>query len=152
MDTFLKERKLALDSILQRNQTDIVGNGYIDIIAGRSKYINQINELVLEGFNISSITWWEWCNGDQKPKYGMGGPKSKFYDGWYAELPIDADDLKYQNQISVVDRLKIIEHILTFIHTKQITLADGLISFQSALWLTPALWLDVPTGWENIQA
>ena len=61
LDINNKTRKKLLDNILEKNQTTIVGNGYVDIIIPRSNYIQLINELVINNFIITHITWWEYC-------------------------------------------------------------------------------------------
>jgi hypothetical protein len=44
------------------------------------------------------------------------------------------------------------EYILSLIQSKEIKYPHELINFASSSWLTPALWLEVPDSWENIQA
>jgi len=151
MNTFSPERKILLDSILEKNQTDIVGKGYIDIIVSRSNYINLIKELVFENFKIRSVSWWEWCPENKECEYGLGGPESRFYAGYYAELPIGVDDIDLNTLLPMNDKTKIADYIVTFIERKEIKYPDELIKFQAALWLTPGLWLEVPKNWENVQ-
>ena len=145
----MDNRKTILDNILERHQTDIVGDGYIDIIVSRSNYTSLIKELILEDFKITSISWWEFCIRNDGNKYGLGGPLSKHYNGWYSELPIEIDDFKFENLD--VEKNIIIQHILTTIEQKEIKYPDEKIKFTTSLWLTPAIWLEVPDEWKSIR-
>jgi hypothetical protein len=59
MNAFSPERKIILDNILEKNQTDIVGKGYIDIIVSRMNYKDLIAEILSEKIKIRAISWWE---------------------------------------------------------------------------------------------
>ena len=131
--------KENLDSILARYKAQPVGNGYIDIIVKRENARQLIEKLILNGIQISRITWWEYVEKNTKSKrYGMGGPKSHYYDGWFSEICIAEDEL---NTTVVEDIMKVIEN-------KEITFHDGeTINYKQEERLTPALWLDVPNEW-----
>ncbi|NRH20920.1 hypothetical protein HOO68_02660 [Candidatus Gracilibacteria bacterium] len=145
------ERKKLLDNILEKNQTTIVGNGYVDIIIPRSNYIQLINELVINNFIITYITWWEYCTGDKfEPKYGMGGPKNKFGDGWYSEICMDFNEIKTTIASSTNEKEEIIDYILSFIENTELHFYNESITFKDTKSLTPAVWLDVPDDWKNI--
>jgi hypothetical protein len=137
--------KDKLDTILERHMAQPVGHGYIDIIVSRDKYESCIKDLIDNGFVIKSVSWWEWCPNGKVAQYGLGGPRSSFYEGWYSELPIDVDDIEIVDQRDV----NASENINNLIGTKRIKFPDETIDFKQSSWLTPALWLDVPDNWRN---
>jgi hypothetical protein len=135
--------KEDLDHILALHKAQPVGNGYIDIIV-KQEYVHPlIQNLVSKGIRITGITWWEYIDSFQKrPKYGMGGPKSKFFEGWFAELCLGDDEINTNEE----------NEILKIITNKEIHFSDGdVIKYGEQECLTPALWLEVPSDWENSQ-
>lgn len=92
--------KSKLDNILEKHKSQPVGNGYIDIIVSRDNYKSLISDLVVNGFNINGISWWEWCEDNNEEEYGLGGPVSIFYQGWFSELPIDFDSLTFSENMT----------------------------------------------------
>ncbi|MBK9600492.1 MAG: hypothetical protein IPO36_01410 [Anaerolineales bacterium] len=71
-----------------------------------------------------------------------GRAKKYFYDGWFSELCFGEDEI---NTNKKDDILKIIEN-------KEIHFSDGkVVRYNEQECLTPALWLEVPEGWKNIQ-
>lgn len=86
--------QFELDKILVKYKAQPVGDGYIDIIVSRENYNDFILELYQNNFNITDISWWEWCFENEISKYGMGGVRSNFYDGWFSELSVDTDKIK----------------------------------------------------------
>ena len=141
--------KKILDDILNKHRAQPVGNGYIDIIVLRDSYREFIFDLFTNGSKIKSISWWEWCPGDEKNIYGLGGPKSKYFKGWFSELPIDIDDLNLSIDKSKEDLVK---EIINTIESKTIYYPSETITFKDNKWLTPAFWLDVPEKWRNNQS
>jgi hypothetical protein len=138
--------KEKLDNILELHKAQPVGHGYIDIIVSRDNYDVFIADLVKNGFKVKSISWWEWCPNEKESDYGLGGPKSIYYDGWFSELSVDIDDIKLykegENEIlvrEITDRIK----------TKSISFPSETVTFKQNNWLTPAIWLDVPSNWRN---
>jgi len=140
-----KMRKEHLDIILEKHKAQPVGSGYIDIIVRRENYQNLIHDLIENGFEIESISWWEWCENETECKYGLGSPKSDFYDGWFAEIPTDVDDL----QLSKLNDEESIKEVVKIIEDKSIKFSDETIKFKNSDWLTPALWLNVPDECKN---
>lgn len=138
--------KEKLDQILELHQAQPVGDGYIDIIVTRDRYALLIKDLVENEFKITSISWWEWCPTGQECAYGIGGPESKFFEGWFAELPIDVDDISSSADVEYDD---VIALLTNTIETKTIKYPDEMVTFEEHRWLTPALWLDVPQEWRN---
>lgn len=133
--------KEKLDEIIEKHKAQPVGNGYIDIIVSRDNYKNFVSDLVNNGFTVESISWWEWCPGKKGNEYGLGGPKSQFYDGWFSELSIDLDDIKLDYEKKSEN---IIEDIINRIETKTIFFPNETLTFKQNNWLTAAIWLDVP--------
>lgn len=138
--------KLNLDKIIKRHKAQPVGHGYIDIIVSRDTYKDFISDIVSNDYKIDSISWWEWCPDNKKCQYGLGGPESIFYEGWFSEIPINVDDLKLPTYLN---HKRKINAILSLIETKVISLAEKQLTFYNNQWLTPAIWLDVPDEWRN---
>ena len=138
--------KNKLDSLLEKYQAQPVGNGYIDIIIKREKFINFAEEILKNGFSISDISWWEYVDSmEKKNKYGLGGPLSRFFEGWFSEIPISLD--KINTNDTVDNQLK---EIIRVIENKEIQFADEeKITFKQNHLLTPAFWLTVPDSWRN---
>lgn len=129
--------KEKLDNLLELHRAQPVGHGYIDIIVSRDNYKPFIADLIKDGFVIESISWWEWCEKNKECEYGLGGPKSNYYDGWFSELAVGIDDIKSN------------EDIIDKIETKEISFPDQTVTFKHDRWLTPAFWLNVPDDWRN---
>lgn len=134
--------KKDLDYILALHKAQSVGNGYLDIIV-KQEYVHQlIQSLVSKGIRINRISWWEYVDSfPKKPKYGMGGPKSDFFDGWFSELHFVDDEIDMNEE----------NEILKIILNKEIHFPDGeIIRYREQKCLTPALWLEVPDDWKNM--
>jgi hypothetical protein len=138
--------KNVLDAVLELHKAQPVGDGYIDIIVSRENCNIFIKDLVENGFAIKSISWWEWCAHGKECQYGLGGPESYYHDGWFAELPIDVDDIEIGKRVS---KEEVIHKIKSLIEKKSIVYPDEIVSFAHHKWLTPAIWLDVPEDWRN---
>lgn len=138
--------KEKLDKIIEHHKAQPVGYGYIDIIVLRDNYKDFISDLVNNGFTVKCLSWWEWCPDGNESEYGLGGPESNFYKGWFSELSIDVDDLKLSAEM---DKNELAEEIINRIETKQISFPNEIITFRLNKWLTPAFWLDVPKNWRN---
>jgi hypothetical protein len=123
-----------------------VGQGYIDIIISRDNYKDFVSALVKKGFKVKSVSWWEWCPDKKENEYGLGGPESIFYQGWFSEIPVDIDDFYFLTDAS---NDQIIEEIINKIETKTLSFSDETVTFSNTDWLTPAIWLDVPDDWRN---
>lgn len=136
--------KHKLDLLLKHHQAQPVGDGYIDIIISRKNYTAFVDDLVKSGFSITAISWWEYCANDAEPLYGLGGPKSLFHDGWFAELSVEVDDVPRAKTAVAADV------IIKMIESKVLICPDEVIDFKTCNWLTPAVWLDVPKGWKNL--
>ena len=133
--------KEELDNILTQYKAQPVGSGYIDVIVKRENVRPLIEELVGNEVPIELITWWEHVEPNKTRKgYGMGGPPSRYYDGWFSEVCFGDDEI---NTTNVEDIMKVIEN-------KEFVFKDGdKINFQQDESLTPALWLVVPEEWES---
>jgi hypothetical protein len=137
--------KDKLDELLETYKAQPVGHGYIDIIVSRTNYKSFVQDLVSNGYKIESISWWEWCPGEKEAEYGLGGPISRYYDGWFSELSVAVDDIEVTEEEQM-------EKVLTTIETKSISFSDETVTFTRDAWLTPAIWLQVPDEWRNTLA
>lgn len=138
--------KNRLDQILEKHKAQPVGHGYIDIIVSRDNYQDFISDLVANGYKIESVSWWEWCEEKKKNEFGLGGPESIFYKGWFSEIPVNVDDFNFSPDTT---KENIVHHILKTIETKTIFFSEETVMFKESNWLTPAIWLDVPEAWRN---
>jgi hypothetical protein len=138
--------KTILDNIIEKHKAQPVGHGYIDIIVSRENYKDFISDLVTTGYKIESVSWWEWCDERKENKYGLGGPESIFYKGWFAEIPVPLDDFSFSKD---TNKENIIKEVLNKIETKTISFPDKIVTFNGNSWLTPAIWLDVSDEWKN---
>lgn len=138
--------KDKLDSLLEKHLAQPVGHGYIDIIVSRDLYKSFAKDVLELGINIKSISWWEYIESqDEEGKYGLGGPTSKFFPGWFSELTIDVDDIDIYETYTLK-----LDVIVDLIENKEIEFADGeKISYKKHKFLTPAFWLEVPNNWRN---
>ncbi len=136
-----------LDQILDFHKGQPVGNGYSEIIVHRDRYKPFIKDVLSGGFRIWAICWWEYCDSIEKSKYGMGGPPSRFYPGWFSEICIGDDDLRAQDSPETATL-----EITAIIENKEIRYSDGVtITFKEHSFLTPSFCLNVPDNWKNIQ-
>lgn len=137
--------KGQLDEILEKHKAQPVGHGYIDVIVNRDNYKSFINELIENDYKIESISWWEWCSGEKESDYGLGGPESRYYDGWFSELSVDVDDIDVTGRVKEEQ----IEEIIKAIENKSISFPTETVMFMQNDWLTPAIWVEVPDDWRN---
>nr|WP_293304288.1 hypothetical protein [Allomuricauda sp.] len=137
--------KEHLDRILIKHKAQPVGTGYIDIIIKQDKYQLFIQDLIETGFEIKGVSWWEWCEGENECNYGLGGPRSNYYNGWFAEIPTKVDDIELQ-ELNIEES---INKVIDLIQNKSIQFSHETVQFKKSDWLTPAIWLGVPDDWEN---
>jgi len=138
--------KLILDDIIERHKAQPVGHGYIDIIVSRENYKDFVADLINNDYIIESISWWEWCQNENESEYGLGGPESVYFNGWFSELSVEVDDFQLDNSLNKQTQ---IEEIVQKIETKKISFPTETITFHQKDWLTPAIWLRVPDDWRN---
>lgn len=138
--------KTTLDNLLEIHKAQPVGHGYIDIIVSRDNYKEFVSDLVINGFVIQSISWWELCAYKSESEYGFGGPESIFHNGWFSEIPANIDDLNFSANVTTE---YIIGEIINKIESKTIVFSDEIATFSQSKWMTPAIWLDVPDDWRN---
>lgn len=130
----------TLDEILAHNLAQPVGDGYIDIIVRRENYRNLLKDLIEKGYEISCISWWEYVDRiDRKSRYGLGGPRSEFYKGWFSEI-CTVDEIEFRELKNPV------EDITSVIENKIIDIGSKNISFDTDKFLTPAFWLGAGPG------
>jgi hypothetical protein len=137
--------KQELDAILEKHRVQPVGNGYIDLIVRRKNLQAFVRDIVDGGYPVQCVTWWEWCPKNEKNKFGLGGPKSEYFDGWFAELAVHDDNTKelYHSSEQLANKL------IDLIESKEMNYPGLKTTYKEADWLTPALWLEVPDSWIN---
>ncbi|MBT2788255.1 MULTISPECIES: hypothetical protein [unclassified Halomonas] len=137
--------KISLDALLDEYKAQPVGDGYIDIIVSRENYRPFASALIKNGFIVEAISWWEYLESTNQPStYGMGGPTSKYYPGWFAETCTDLDTIPVPSDS--------LSTIIEVVEGKVLGEYDGhLVSFETSHSLTPAFWLNVDENWKNTQ-
>ncbi len=140
--------KEKLDRLLEQYKAQPVGIGYIDIIVSRDNYKSFAKSLIEGGFEIDAISWWEYIASLDAPNtYGMGGPVSQFYPGWFAETCTAIDNVSFSG-----DPANDLNSIIGLVENKVLGVSDGKqISFKETPSLTPAFWLKVDENWTNVQ-
>jgi sulfur carrier protein ThiS len=135
----MNEQQKKLNEIILKCKAQPVGNGYIDIIVSRIYYKQFITEIIESGFIIEAISWWEFSDTINKSKYGMGGPKSRYYDGWFSEIPVSLDEITIQEN----------EKIQAVIENKKIQFQNETIAFDKNRSIVPGFWIQVPDEWKS---
>ena len=122
--------KHDLDNLIQQYKVQPVGWGYIDCIVSLENVFYFIDSLSKIGIKVDGLTWWCHCK-NQNPgcPHGMGGPVSKYYDGYFSEMwfpPVEFESY---------------EQVVAYLKTpNDPNILDCFV---------PALWLDVPDNWIN---
>lgn len=62
-----------------------VGTGWIDMICSPDRIDDFIDLCNSNNLSITGFTWWCHVTDDHEP-CGLGGPVSKYYDGWFSEI------------------------------------------------------------------
>ncbi len=139
--------KARLDALLEEFKAQPVGWGYIDIIVLRDHYKAFAKAVIAAGFMIESISWWEHMPDERShPKFGMGGPRSRFYEGWFAEAG-EIDDVLHK-----ADPEENYQAVIEIVENQVISRYDGQhFTYRDTPSLTPAFWLDVDESWHNTQ-
>jgi hypothetical protein len=134
--------KRILDDILQRNKAQPVGQGYIDIIVKREYVENFVKEILSAGFYIKAANLWEYCKTiDTKSQLGMSGPRSKFFDGWFAEVANNGSHF-----VEFKRGEQSYRQIIKRAGTKKLY---GNITYKNTETLTLSFDIDVPENWSN---
>ncbi len=145
-----RHRKSILDNIIEKNCANPAEGWYIDIIVKR-KFVNTfIEDITKQNFLIGYVSWWEYSIYDAK--YGLGGCKSKFFDGWFWEICFGDDEIDISKYLLNDSREDIINNINSkykeLIEEKKLTFANGEeISYKEHDFLTPGFSIVVPDAW-----
>lgn len=134
----MDDLKTRLDELLVKYKAEPVGWGYIDCLILNDDLSGFANELGVLGIRINAFTVWCHCTDENKIRYGcphgLGGPKSKYHDGWFSEL---CDGPFFE----LVENKQIIDMVFNELPKKS--------------WYSPCMvsapWLDVPEGWRSIK-
>ena len=133
----VEEIKNKLDDLLLRYKVQPVGWGYIDCITIKENTSDFVNSLTKLGIGISELTWWCHCavegNKSTGCPHGGGGPRSKYFDGYFSEM--------YQIPIRCFSHN---DEVLHFIISEWPANKDYLPC------LVPAFWLNVPDDLRNL--
>ena len=136
----LKNVKSILDKTILELKIQPVGNGYIDLIVRKENINNFINILNRLDIKIEGITWWCLVESENNTcPQGMGGPKNRYGEGYYSEIPMDEIisfpiiDATEENNKQYADYI--------FITSPK---DDNFVQSY-----TPAFWLTVPDDWQN---
>ena len=73
---------------LEALQIQPVGEGLIDLICPPEHINAFIDFCEADGVPIRGFTWWCHVTEGHAP-CGMGGPRSRYYDGWFSEIPME---------------------------------------------------------------
>ncbi|MCB9164477.1 MAG: hypothetical protein H6592_08595 [Flavobacteriales bacterium] len=161
LDT-IAERQIELDRLVETYAAAVVGNGYIDIIVPRERYMDFFEELTKSGFAVEAVSWW--CHATEENKrslgcpHGYGGPMTSI--GWFSELSHDFDEATDEDTQrldgvdirSEVRRLN--DRMIAIIQNKEILkMANGRsLKFSADGCLTPGIWVRVPENWMRERA
>jgi hypothetical protein len=150
ISTFDSSKKEQVDNLLDRFETYVVGDGYIDIIVLRQHLESFIIELTAIDVAICNVSWW--CNATDNNKkkfgcpHGMGGPETKH--GWFSEIVQEEDDLQIDHKRESIAEIN--QRALKIIKSKTMDKPyDPALTFETTLCLTPGLWLQVPDNWKR---
>lgn len=109
-----KEIVEQLERIFELYKVEPVGDGYIDCIVLKDNMQMFINEISASGILITDVSWWCYVSPNNNESsgcpHGMGGPKSKYYDGWFSELQnafYEVDKDKVESLINSYDSNKV---------------------------------------------
>lgn len=143
------ERKTILDDSLASYKAQAVGCGYIDIIVRRENYKAFAIALIENGFEIEAISWWEYLDKTgMSTTYGIGGPRSRFYEGWFAETVPSIDEIPSCESLT-----EMLAVIIEIVENKVLGEFDGhLIGYANTSSITPAFGLRGIKDWKNVQS
>ena len=147
--------RAVIDDLLKEFKVQPVGDGYIDLIVGRDRSLQLIDELAKQAIAIQSLTWWCLCTPESKIQlgcpHGMGGPINEFGEGWFSEC-IGIPDFVVAEQRSSIDEVTMGPGIFA---SECSILVAGYINnvlpnegfYSPCLHL--GLWLHVPDDWRR---
>ncbi|MWV43378.1 hypothetical protein GRF59_07000 [Paenibacillus sp. HJL G12] len=161
LNTRKKQFVEQLEYSLKSYKVQPVGNGYIDCITMKDNMKLFINEVSTIGILISVVTWWCYVDPSNNLSgcpHGMGGPISKYYEGWFSELQNEAYEVDEERLSSIIhfydkqhitllnqDTMNRIEQILKepFRYTPSEYIKENKC-------VIPGLWLLVPDDWKSL--
>ncbi len=78
---------LETDS-LRKLKIQPAGKGMIDLICPPEHVGAFLDLCDASGIAVRGFTWWCHVTEGHAP-CGMGGPRSRYYDGWFSEIPME---------------------------------------------------------------
>ncbi|MFD1990258.1 hypothetical protein ACFSGI_09835 [Paenibacillus nicotianae] len=143
-----------LNKLLEKYQVEPVGTGYIDCITPLSSVSDFIEELTTHTIVVYGVTWWYYCDTvdtlqESKCSYGMGGPQSKYRNGWFSETMLPFHEIRTTelDKLSSTNLSEYSQHLNTEI--KNYILYKLRQTANDEPCLVPALWLYVPEDWQR---
>lgn len=148
-----KTIKPRIDALLRDYKAQEVGNGYIDLILPLEHATELIDKLTFESIAVEAISWWCHCTPESQQTlgcpHGMGGPRSRYFEGWFSELGEVVPTLELLSEPAKLD-VKNLFHEVQSINDEA---KKHLSECQNVAWyspcLFPALWLCVPKEWRQ---
>lgn len=143
-----------LNKLLEKYQVEAVGTGYIDCITPLPSVSDFIEELTAHTIIVYAVTWWYYCGTvdtlqQKKCSHGMGGPQSKYRNGWFSETILPFHEIRKTelDKLSSTNLSEYSQHLNTEI--KNYILHKFRQSANDEPCLVPALWLYVPEDWQR---
>ncbi|MDR0956129.1 MAG: hypothetical protein LBM73_03320 [Candidatus Nomurabacteria bacterium] len=162
-----------LDEIVKKFKAFPADDGY-DLIVLPELLRPFLTEIFAEGFNVTSVAWWEHLPDPNhpRPRLGMSGIKMPDVDGWFSEIayyepdtpdparyPVGADPVLLPNGLvqerveRLMARLNAVklfyngtEYRITSRPTDQMVGGAAMLANGQ---IVPAFWLDTPDDWRN---
>ena len=133
--------KQQLDKLLMKHKVQPVGWGYTDCIIKRENLIDFLNDLDKIQIKVQAITLWCHCTNYNAQAYGCphggGGPLSGYHEGWFSEI----------YHVEFKDDFACSADVLDYIFSDS---SDWRNNKLYSPCVEPALWLDVPEEWRNV--
>ena len=146
----------AIETLMEKFQVQMVGNGYTDLILPISESLKLIEELTKMQVALKTITYWCLCTPESEKNlgcpHGLGGPRNRFGEGWYSEFctvyynieegGVNLDDISLEPKELVKLCNQIAANHLLYDLPKKSFFRECIHS---------GLWLHVPDDWKSLK-
>lgn len=99
-----EQKKFDIDKLLKSYKIQPVGYGTIDCITIEN-VIPFLYKAKSNKLEINKFTWWCFVTDENIKKFGcphgLGGPKSKYYEGYFSEMPWEY--VEFKNIVEIID-------------------------------------------------
>lgn len=140
-----------IETLMEKYFVQPVGSGYIDLITSLDFVEKFIEELTSLGIAIEGITWWCHCSPENSNHYrcphGMGGPLSRFFDGWFSEMQIPMYEYAKEKHKLLAANDGLSDDVRSINEAALQYMRNFQGSEQYIQCLYPAVWLLVPDEW-----